>query len=111
MDTSLNLPATQAVPSAPSPVLDRSVTTKVAPIDTQDSGATRPTEKPFVAQVVNARLSGVDFPQNPSEITPHDRTLRPYDVPMLPHFAKPVTADAAAQTAPSATDAITKSDP
>ncbi|MDB4254558.1 hypothetical protein N9876_00245 [bacterium] len=111
MDTSLNLPATQAIPSAPSPVLDRSVTTKLAPIDAQDSAATRPTEKPFVAQVVNARLSGVDFPQNPSEITPQDRTLRPYDVPMLPYSAKPPTPEATGQTGHSGAPLISKTEP
>jgi hypothetical protein len=110
MDTSLSLTATQAVPSAPTPVLDRSATTKVAPIDAQDSATTRPTEKPFVAQVVTARLSGADFPQNPSEIAPQDRTLRPYDVPMLPYAAEPADAEAIADTAPGDTPDTAKTD-
>lgn len=111
MDSSLNLPATLAVPSAPSPVFDRSDTTKVASINARDSAITRPTEKPFVAQVVNARLSGVDFPQNPSEIAPQDRTLRPYDVPILPHSAKPETPNTTVQAASRGTSAITKLTP
>ena len=111
MDTSLNLPATQAVPSAHRPVLDRSVTTKVVSIEAHDSATTRPTEKPFVAQAVNARLSGLDFPQNPSEIVPRDRTLRPYDVPMLPHSAEPITSDVTDQNAPGSAAAIAKTNP
>jgi len=41
MDTSLNLPTHHAVQSTPTPVLDRSVTTKVAPIDAKDIATTR----------------------------------------------------------------------
>ena len=89
MDTSLNLQATSVPVSSPTPVLDRSVTTKVAPINVSDTATTRPAESPFIAQVVNARLSGTDFPQTHSEIAPPDRTLRPYDVPMLPHAQEP----------------------
>ena len=111
MDTSLNLPTHQAVQSTPTPVFDRSVTTKVAPIDAKDVATTRPTEKPFVAQVVNARLSGADFPQNPSEIAPQDRTLRPYDVPMLPFSAKPPTLDTTGQTGRSGAPTISKTEP
>ena len=84
MDTALNLPNTATVAASPTPVVERAVTTKVTPIDAADKATTRPDEKPFVAQVVSARLSGAEFPENPSEITPEDRTLRPYDVPMLP---------------------------
>ncbi len=111
MDTALNLPATATPVTTPTPVTDRSVTTKVAPVDASDTAATRPSEKPFVAQVVNARLSGVDFPQNPSEIAPQDRTLRPYDVPMLPYAAEPLAADEPIDPATSALPGSVKTDP
>jgi hypothetical protein len=71
--------------TAQAPVLERSITTKVSKVAASDQMTTLPADKPFVAQVVSARLSGTDFPQNPSEIVPPDRTLRPYDVPMLPY--------------------------
>jgi hypothetical protein len=83
MDTSLNLPAT-AAPVQTAPVLPRAITTKVQAIEAGDSAATLPSERPFVAQVVTAQLSGSEIPDNPSEIVPAERTLRPYDVPMLP---------------------------
>ena len=88
MDTSLTLsaPATAAV-AASSPVLERANTTKVNAAERADRGATLPANKPFVAQVVSARLSGDEFPDNPAEIAPKERTLRPYDVPMLPYVA------------------------
>lgn len=83
MDTSLNLhPPAAALQTGP--VLPRAVTTQVQAIEMTDDPATLPSNKPFVAQVVSARLSGSDFPENPSEIAPPERTLRPYDVPMLP---------------------------
>ncbi len=85
MDTTLNLPLTASTVSAPASVLDRSIIKKVTPIDAGDKAITRPAEKPFVAQVVKARLSGTVFPENPTEIMPADRTLRPYGMPMLPH--------------------------
>lgn len=84
MDTSLNLPTTAAAAQNPAPVLQRAVTTKVQAVERTDDSATLPANKPFVAQVVTARLSGADFPENPIEIAPPERTLRPYDVPMLP---------------------------
>jgi len=58
--------------------------TKVPVVKGFDGAATLPANKPFVAQVVNARLSGADFPEQPSEIAPSERTLRPYGTPMLP---------------------------
>jgi hypothetical protein len=58
--------------------------TKVPVVKVVDEPATLPANKPFVAQVVTARLSGSTFPENPGEIAPPDRTLRPYDTPMLP---------------------------
>ncbi|PJI92389.1 hypothetical protein BC777_1238 [Yoonia maricola] len=85
MDTSLTLPQPAAVASTAAPTLPRAVTTKVQAIDSADNSATLPSNKPFVAQVVTARLSGSEFPENPSEIAPPERTLRPYDVPMLPY--------------------------
>lgn len=85
MDTSLNLPAPAAVANATTPSLPRAITTKVQAIEVTDNAATLPANKPFVAQVVTARLSGSEFPENPAEIAPADRTLRPYDLPMLPY--------------------------
>ncbi|WP_342071692.1 hypothetical protein [Yoonia algicola] len=92
MDTSLSLPAPAATLTATAPVLPRAVTTKVQAVETADNSATLPAEKPFVAQVVTARLSGSEFPENPAEIAPPERTLRPYDVPMLPYDAGATTA-------------------
>lgn len=56
------------------------------------AAATLPADRIFVAQVVTARLAGTAFPENPGEIAPPERRLKPYDVPMLP-FDKD-TADA-----------------
>lgn len=85
MDTSLTLSASPAITaSETTPVLPRAVTTRVQAVEGAERGATLPDSKPFVAQVVTARLSGSDFPENPAEIAPPERTLRPYDVPMLP---------------------------
>lgn len=95
MDTSLTLSATPAIAaSETTPILPRAVTTRVQAVDGAERGATLPDSKPFVAQVVTARLSGSDFPENPAEIAPPERTLRPYDVPMLPYDS----GDAAAET-------------
>jgi len=85
MDTSLNLPAPAALANATTPPPPRAITTKVQAIEVTDDAATLPANKPFVAQVVTARLSGSEFPENLAEIAPADRTLRPYDVPMLPY--------------------------
>lgn len=84
MDVAQNLTLSVAAPAPAGPVVERAVTTKVQAIETSDAGATLPSDKPFVAQVVTARLSGSDYPDNPAEIAPPERTLRPYDVPMLP---------------------------
>jgi hypothetical protein len=85
MDTSLNLSPTAGALAPSAPVLERSMTTKVQAVEGLEDAATLPAEKPFVAQVVTARLSGAEYPENPTEIAPQDRTLRPYDVPMLPY--------------------------
>lgn len=69
----------------PAPVIERTKTTTVQAVDADNGPGTLPAEKPFVAQFVAARLAGTDFPANASQITPPDRTLRPYDVPMLPY--------------------------
>jgi hypothetical protein len=95
MDIPPNLPPTTSLTAAPTTGLDRSVTKKVTPIDASNKSLARPAERPFVAQVVTARLSGTEFPQNPSEIAPPDRTLRPYDVPMLPYVAQSDTPNEA----------------
>lgn len=60
------------------------VDTQVPKVKAVDSAATLPADKIFVAQVVNARLSGTAFPENPSEIAPPERVLKPYNMPMLP---------------------------
>ncbi len=84
MDTSLTLTpkAVAAIPVIPE--AQRPSDTKVPVIKSLDGAATLPSDKAFVAQVVTARLSGTAFPENPAEIAPPDRTLRPYDIPMLP---------------------------
>ncbi len=84
METSLNLAPPAAVSAQAAPIVERSLTTKVQAIEPSDDSAALPSSKPFVAQVVTARLSGAEYPENPAEIAPPDRTLRPYDVPMLP---------------------------
>jgi len=85
MDTSLNIPVSSSTAATPAaPIVERAMTSRVQAITTSDDPATLPADKPFVAQVVAAQLSGTDFPENPSEIAPPERTLRPYDVPMLP---------------------------
>lgn len=58
---------------------------KVPVVKDLDGAATLPSAKSFVAQVVNARLSGTEFPESPGKIAPAERTLRPYSTPMLPH--------------------------
>ena len=85
MDISLNLAPSTSASAMAAPLLERAITTKVPAIEAADKAATLPANKPFVAQVVTARLSGAEFPENPTEIAPPDRTLRPYDVPMLPY--------------------------
>ncbi len=101
MDTSLTL-SSPAVNTAATPPPPRAMTTKVQALEGGDTSATLPANKPFVAQLVTARLSGTDFPDNPSEIAPPDRTLRPYDVPMLPYdgeeTAQPNVSDASVDT-------------
>jgi len=113
MDTSLTLPATAMPSPATAPVLERSITTKVTKIEADERPASLPADKPFVAQVVSARLSGTDFPQNPGVIAPPERTLRPYDVPMLPSGPADRThgATAAIETAESLSIASSDTNP
>jgi len=106
MDTSLTFPTTPAAAATDAaPILPRAITTKVQVVDGAEPSATLPDNKPFVAQVVTARLSGSAFPENPAEIAPPERTLRPYDVPMLPYEG----GEAAAETVKGA-DAAPRSD-
>lgn len=93
MDTSLTLPPPAAAATNAAPVLPRAVITKVQAVEGAEDSATLPSNKPFVAQVVTARLSGAEFPENPAEIAPAERTLRPYGVPMLPYDNGEVDAD------------------
>ena len=74
------LPPPTLLPKAEQPPSDQ----EVPVVKKMDQSATLPPEQPFVAQIVNARLSGEAFPEQPGEIAPPERTLRPYDVPMLP---------------------------
>lgn len=60
------------------------VDTQVPRVKAVEGAPTLPADKFFVAQVVTARLSGTAFPENPSEIAPPERTLKPYNMPMLP---------------------------
>ncbi|MFG5383499.1 hypothetical protein [Yoonia sp. R2-816] len=84
MDTTLALPPKNVATVAYVPEQMRVQDRKVPVVKELDRGATLPSDKMFVAQVVNARLSGTEFPENPGEIAPPERTLRPYSVPMLP---------------------------
>lgn len=72
--------------------------TVVAPIKSAQSPATLPPDRPFVAQAVAARLQDGGSAEDPAEILPDDRVLRPYGMPMLP-ADKPET-DSTAQPAP-----------
>ena len=85
MDTSLNLPTFAVASTTTAPAGPKAMSSKVQPIESTEQGTTLPANKPFVAQVVSARLAGVEFPETQSEIAPPERTLRPYDVPMLPY--------------------------
>lgn len=84
MDSSLHMTPTSsaAMPyaAAPRQVPD----TVVAPVRSTPSPATLPPDRPFVAQVVAARLLDGGFADDPAEILPDDRVLRPYGMPMLP---------------------------
>lgn len=84
METTLNIPAA-AGPVQAAPSLPRAITTKVQAVEQSDAAATLPSNKPFVAQIVSTQLSGSEQAESPAEIAPPDRTLRPYDVPMLPY--------------------------
>lgn len=85
MDTSVTF-TPKSVAAAPYVInRDQNRDTKVPVVERTEGAATLPANKPFVAQVVNARLSGTEFPDQPAEIVPDDRTLRPYGTPMLPH--------------------------
>ncbi len=103
MDTSLNLNAAAPVLAPATPTSERANTTRVAKIEGSDAGATLPSDKPFVAQVVSARLDGAAFPDNPAEIAPPERTLRPYDVPMLPFESDAEAQEPIVDTEPSET--------
>jgi hypothetical protein len=83
MDPSLHLTPTSpaAMPYAAQP--RQLPDTTVAPVRSLQAAATLPPERPFVAQAVAARLDS-GFAEDPAEILPDDRILRPYGVPMLP---------------------------
>ncbi|WP_342076162.1 hypothetical protein [Yoonia sp. SS1-5] len=105
MDPTLALPPKAAIAAPLTPAPQRYVDTTVPAVKALDGAATLPAERPFVAQVVNARLSGGNFPETASEIAPPDRTLRPYNVPMLPfEREEPVPEASDTETDPAATD-------
>lgn len=84
METTLTL-APKTVPPVPVQFEQRAVSDRKVPkVANTEKGSILPADKHFVAQVVNARLSGTSFPENPGEIVPEERTLRPYGTPMLP---------------------------
>lgn len=102
MDLSLNLTPPTLQAAFAGPLVERQSTTRVTPTQKTETGTTLPSDKPFVAQVVSARLSGTDYPENPAEIAPEGRTLRPYGVPMLPFVEE---ADGLAPVAAASTAA------
>ncbi|WP_333714288.1 hypothetical protein [Yoonia sp.] len=85
MEIAANLNAVLPPPQSQAPAVERAVTSKVAVLEQADRPATLPSDRPFIAQAVAARLEGSDYPDPPSEIAPPERTLRPYDIPMLPY--------------------------
>lgn len=87
MEVSLNISPTVSLTQA-APPLPRAVTTKVQAIEPGEEPATLPSNKPFVGQVVSAQLSEAEPVEMRTETTTTERTLRPYDVPMLPSEAQ-----------------------
>lgn len=85
MDISLKVTPPINASTQTNAVQPQPVATKVHAIEPSDHQITALAAKPFVAQVVIAQLSGSVYPANPAEILPPDRTLRPYNMPMLPY--------------------------
>lgn len=84
METTLNI-ATKGLPATAYVAPQAQQTDREVPtVKPATASATLPADKVFVAQVVSARLSGTAYPENPAEIAPEERTLKPYNVPMLP---------------------------
>ena len=74
-----------SLPSNAYPIEERPhVDGKVPVIKAMEGTTFHPSGKPFVAQVVTARLSGTAFPSAEAEIAPPERTMPPYGTPMLP---------------------------
>lgn len=98
METTLSIPpkGIAAIPHVAEQV-HRNVK-QVPTVKSVGSAATLPADKVFVAQVVTARLSGTEYPENPAEIAPPERTLKPYDVPMLPYVKDESTGPAMAKS-------------
>ncbi|WP_341366486.1 hypothetical protein [Yoonia sp. BS5-3] len=108
MDSSVTF-APKSVAAAPYvPNKEPTRDTKVPIVEKMEGAATIPTNKPFVAQVVSARLSGTEFPEQPGEIAPDERTLRPYSTPMLPSDGN---AEAEMAAAPDAENDAKTQDP
>ena len=100
MDHTFSIAPKAVAVSAHTAPVPRHVDTKVPVVTANDRAAVLPPDKPFIAQIVNARLSGTAFPETEAEILPQERKLRPYGVPMLPYDSDedgqhPATSDQA----------------
>ncbi|WP_322891314.1 MULTISPECIES: hypothetical protein [unclassified Yoonia] len=84
MDPSLHLTPTSPAAMPYAAQARQLPDTMVAPVRSAQAPATLPPERPFVAQAVAARLQDGGFAEDPAEILPDDRVLRPYGMPMLP---------------------------
>lgn len=85
MDHTVSIAPKAVAVSAHTVPVPRPVDTKVPVVTAIARAAVLPPDKPFIAQIVNARLSGTAFPETEAEILPEERKLRPYGVPMLPY--------------------------
>lgn len=85
MDISLAFPTKPVMVVSRPPDQQPPAETRVVAVKAMSGSTTLPADKAFVAPIVTAKLSGAPFPENPGEIAPSERTLRPYDTPMLPY--------------------------
>ncbi|PUB18882.1 hypothetical protein [Yoonia sediminilitoris] len=110
MDTTLALPPSAAASAIPYALEQRQAYAddRVPPPKALDGISVIPSDKAFVAQVVNARLSGTAFPENPGEIAPPERTLKPYNVPMLPFEKEEPALEATEEDDSTVTDVANK---
>ena len=71
--------------TAPVVPIPQPVDTKVATIAASDRSASTRSQKPFIAQIVNAKLATSRFSEKETTTQASERVLRPYGVPMLPY--------------------------